>query len=560
MRQLYSCLFAFMISLFYTLLLSAMSFISPVHYDIALAGNFGEPRPNHFHGGIDIKTGQVEGKALYAVADGYVSRVTVGLFGFGNAVYIQHPTGQTSVYCHLKKFSPRIAAAVKRWQYEHRSYAVDVRLKPTDVPVSQGSFIAFSGNTGASQAPHLHLEIHDTRTWNMLDPLDFLSAYVKDGFKPLAHGFMAYPKEGEGTFCNGTSKQSFAFTATNLTRKFTAWGKVGFGIWANDYMEATYNRYGIRDTRLVVDGKTVFHSNVNDIPVEFNRMVNSWGDYEHYMRYNVWYMKSFVEPGNLLPILHVNDNQGYITFNEERDYHIDYVVTDFKGNSRTYTFIVTGKKTTFWKKKAYHPFTTLAYDRMNYFSLPGMKLWVRPGLLADNLLITPSVKIYKNQLSDSYQFVKNSYPLFDWAEIAIKLRKSVKDNSKLYIVSHWGKERFMGGIYQNGWVKGKVRELAATYEIAYDDLPPTINPVNQSSWNARHRICIGLQDSGSGVASYKAFVDGTFVLFEEVPKSPWVACNLEETPLQRLGKIRTFKFIATDNRNNSRVFIAKIKY
>jgi len=57
---------------FIHLLLAAITYISPVHFDVSLAGNFGEPRPNHFHGGLDIKTQQEEGKAVYAIGDGCV--------------------------------------------------------------------------------------------------------------------------------------------------------------------------------------------------------------------------------------------------------------------------------------------------------------------------------------------------------------------------------------------------------------------------------------------------------------------------------------------------------
>ena len=161
-----------MLSTVLSILLSI--FTPPVDYEISLAGNFGEPRPNHFHGGLDIRTDGVEGKHIYAIADGYVSRITVGLDGFGNAVYITHPTGQTSVYCHLKSFSPRIKAALRRYQYRHETSVADARLSPLEVPVAQGQFIALSGNTGHSTAPHLHLEVHDTRTWNMLDPYKFI--------------------------------------------------------------------------------------------------------------------------------------------------------------------------------------------------------------------------------------------------------------------------------------------------------------------------------------------------------------------------------------------------
>ena len=159
-------------TLFASLLLAVnVNFTPPMSHEISLAGNFGEPRPNHFHGGIDFRTEGVEGKPIMAIGDGYVSRVTVGLYGFGNAVYVTHPEGYTSIYCHLQRFTPRLERLLKRWQYEHEQREADVRLSATDCPVAQGQLIAFSGNTGHSFGPHLHMEIHDTRSWNMLDPL-----------------------------------------------------------------------------------------------------------------------------------------------------------------------------------------------------------------------------------------------------------------------------------------------------------------------------------------------------------------------------------------------------
>ena len=157
----------------------------PVDYQITLAGNFGEPRPNHFHGGLDIKTDNVEGKHIYTIGDGYVSRLTVGIDGFGNAVYVTHPEGYTSIYCHLKKFSPKLERMVHRTG--KRGEQIDIHFTPLDFPVAQGQLIAISGNTGHSTGPHLHLEIHDTRTWDMMDPLDFLSPFVNDSVAPKAH-------------------------------------------------------------------------------------------------------------------------------------------------------------------------------------------------------------------------------------------------------------------------------------------------------------------------------------------------------------------------------------
>ena len=536
------------------LLLAAISYGSPVNYEISLAGNFGEPRPNHFHGGVDVKTGGVEGKPIFSIGDGYISNVTIGIGGYGNALYIHHPEGYTSVYCHLKKFTPQIQAMVRKFQYANKCDKGNFKFKFTDLPVSRGQLVAVSGNTGSSQAPHLHLEIHDTRTWNMMDPLDFIGNHISDGYAPLGHGFMAYPVLGEGIFCGGSGKQTFGFSSHNLTRKFFAWGKVGFGIWANDYMEITYNRYGMRHTQLLVDGKEVFNSNVNDIPTTDNMMVNSWGDYEHYLRYNVWYMKSFIKPGNLLPILHaVND--GIVDFNQEREYHITYILTDFKGNQSKYTFTIQGKKSVFPKISPVKPEKILRYDRMNNFQLPGLMLIVPPYYVEDNVALQPSIKLQPGKLSDAYKFAAAPYPLFNYAKISIRLKKKVKDNSKLYIISNLGPRHYLDGFYQAGWVTGKVREMGATYEIGYDDTPPTVNAVSLGK-----QITIGINDAESGISGYQGYIDGHFVLFEEVPKSPWVRCNLSDTPIKPTGKLHQLKFIATDFRNNKRIFTAQIKY
>ena len=122
----------------------------------------------------------------------------------------------------------------------------------------------------------------------MLDPYKFLNEFIEDTVPPQAHAFMAIPQGG--TF-NGSSNKS---QISNLKSQLTAWGAVGFSVWADDYMQGAYNHYGIHETILYVDGKIAFHSVVDDIPVRLNRMVNAWGDYNHWQHYRTWYMKSYI--------------------------------------------------------------------------------------------------------------------------------------------------------------------------------------------------------------------------------------------------------------------------
>lgn len=327
-----------------------VEYSSPVDYDIVLAGNFGEPRPFHFHGGIDVKTGNVEGKNIYSIADGYISRMTVNMYGFGNAIYVAHPDGLTSAYCHLKRFADTYEALIQR---SGRTDTLDYRFQEGELPVKGGDLIAISGNTGHSTGPHLHLELHDTKTWVMRDPMEKLGRYIADTVAPQAHSLMAIPVVGQGLFNGGATKQTFGFgqpdtkkqhTQWTLERPFTAWGRVGFALWADDYSEATYNHYGIRHTRLLVDGREVFRSDVDSIPVSCQLEVNDWGDYNHWRRTHVWYMKCFRETGMRLPVLHTSFSRGIVNFDEERPYRLTFLLRDYQGNQSRYDITVHGQR------------------------------------------------------------------------------------------------------------------------------------------------------------------------------------------------------------------------
>lgn len=536
-----------MLSLFLSILLSI--YHPPVSYDISLAGNFGEPRPHHFHGGIDIKTDGVEGKAIYAIGDGYVSRVTMGLYGFGNAVYVTHPEGYTSVYCHLKAFSPRIKAALRRYQYQHETSEGDAYFSALECPVSQGQLIALSGNTGNSMGPHLHLEIHDTETWDMLDPYEFIGDYLNDSIPPKVRGLMACPQVGEGVV-NGKSEKQIIRVADNQPPKLKAWGKVGFALWANDYMQNSSNHFGIHETTLMVDSQTVFSAVIDRIPLACNTLVNSWGDYDFWLKTHVWFLKSFAEPGNTLPFLYTQKDRGIIDFNEERDYVLTYILRDYRGNETRYSFTVRGEKSTI-PDPSLEEGTRFRWNQTNSYSVPGMHLIVPYGLLTKNTLLSPMSKARPGKLSDSYSFYVTSCPLVAAGEISFYVNQNV-DVSKVYVASDGV---FAGGDYRDGWVTGRVNDLGAWYELAYDDEAPDVTPVSLGD-----HIVLKLTDNKSGVASYRATIDGQFVVFDKVDKKPLVTCDLSETPIRKTSRTHLLRFTAIDNRNNDRVFETNIIY
>ena len=148
-------------------------FSPPLDIPMQLSGNFGELRPNHFHAGFDLKTMQKEGLKVYAIADGYVSRIKISTFGNGKAIYITHPNGFTSVYGHLQSGNGAIENYIKKNHYKEKSFEIEMFLKPEELVVKKGQVIAFSGNTGASEGPHLHFEIRDTKTEKVINPMFF---------------------------------------------------------------------------------------------------------------------------------------------------------------------------------------------------------------------------------------------------------------------------------------------------------------------------------------------------------------------------------------------------
>lgn len=538
------------------LLLSVLSFGSPVHIPVQLAGNFGEPRPHHFHGGIDVKTDREVNLGIYSIADGYVSRAVVEKYGYGQAIVVTHPNGYSSYYVHINRFAPQVEAAIRRWQYRHRQFAADIAFRPGEIPVVKGQLIALSGNRGASQGPHLHLEVHETRSNKMMDPLMFLHPFVKDKTPPAVYAFKTYPQPGEGVFQHSPDSRIFTFDKGH----FQAWGKVGFGVRAYDHMDSVYNNYGVRFIRLYCDGKLVFSSDANGIPVESNRMVNSWGDYNHYLNGRLWFLKSFLEPGNSLPILKTGKDRGIVNFNQKRDYHMRYVVSDAFGNQTVKSFVVRGEPEAIPKVSPVQGPLVLRWNRHNQIEWEGVRLDIPGQLLPHDYQMQPKRILTGGAKSVGYSFSRRSFPLFAYGRVSINIGK-VANPGKFYVASRispndGGSARYCGGEYSNGWLSGKMRELCETYYACYDNEAPVISKINL---DPRH-LFLRIKDEGSGIKGYEAYIDNQFVLFEQGKNKDIVFCDLDRTPVIPRKAIRTLRVVATDNRDNRRVFTAQIKY
>ena len=290
---------------FFIQTISAQQLRQPFDFPILLSGNFGELRNNHFHSGIDFKTQGVEGKPIHAVQDGYVSRISVSPWGYGNGLYLTHPDGTTTVYGHLQRFAPSIARYIKTQQYEQESFNVNLFLDPDQLPVKKGEIVAYSGNTGSSGGPHLHFEVRDTESEEVLDPIEYFKEKITDTRAPKIQGILVCPQSGKGVV-NGSNRklELKPVTAKNgkqtITGKIEAWGEIGLAVKAYDYMDNTTNIYGVKDITLRQDSQIIYHSNLNRFAFDETRYLNSYVDYEEWKERRSFYMRSFVEPGNRL--------------------------------------------------------------------------------------------------------------------------------------------------------------------------------------------------------------------------------------------------------------------
>ncbi|MCR5574375.1 MAG: M23 family metallopeptidase, partial [Bacteroidaceae bacterium] len=537
-----------MMKLFLTILLASLGLMAwgqgsndiyqpPFDFPIVFSGNYGEIRANHFHGGLDFKTQGATGKSIRAQANGYISRIRVNT-GSGYVLNVTYDNGYYLIYRHLSKFAKEVDKRVKDWQYEHEQWEVDIIPEADEYPVKAGEVIAYSGNTGYSFGPHLHLDMVEVKTDEFVDPLPFFRQAVKDHTAPSVEGFMVFPQRGKGVVDGQTNPKSYVINAKTPMRSIYAWGEIGVGLKAYDHMEGATNRYGVKHLVLEVDGEEVFRSDVARFAESEHRYINSWTEGQ--------YMKQFIEPGNRLRMLTAtNGNRGLLTIDEERPYQLVYTLTDGLGNTSQAKFTIIGKQQEIPADETDEKML-FRWDEVNILQQPGIDLVVLRGRLYDDLPLDYKVSKDAQDVAFTYQLSKQTVPLHDYADLSIGLTQlPVEDMSKYYVagINSKGKRYSLGGRYEDGYMKARVREIG-TFTVGIDTIPPTVKPINPQQWSRSGVVTLDVKDDHTGISSFRGTIDGQYALFGKYNSvNNHIVCYLDPDHVQK-GRKHELEFTA----------------
>jgi hypothetical protein len=540
-------------------------YADPVQIPVFLSGNFCELRPNHFHGGIDIKIQQKIGLPIHSIADGYIYRIVVSPSGYGKALYIEHPNGTSSVYAHLDRFNERIEKYVREEQYKRKSFSVDLVPDKDLIRVKKEELIAYGGNSGSSGGPHLHFEIRDSKTQDALNPLAF-NFSVTDNVPPRFYSLVAYPISENSHINSSATKRSFPAipSGKNYTipqnSGIQAFGKIGFAIRANDFYDGSHNICGIYSAQLKVDGEEIFAYTFDRMPFADTRYMNSHIDYEMSLTNGNRIHRMWRQPGNRLQIYHTDRNRGIIDVEDGKQYKIEITISDMEGNATTLVFQVQGTDRNIYRKlpESSHFFT---YDDENSFRTPFFEIFAPVGSFYDDFYFRYNVTPRAPGLfSKSHHVHSETEPI----HLPVKIRLLTEDlpqelleKSFIGRISGGGGKSFVGGTYANGWFEADVRNFG-TYAVMTDTIPPHIHPLSikeKIALTETNRIRFTISDNLAGIKSYEGTIDGNWVLFEYDAKYRLLTYEIDPDRLE-LGKRHTLVLKVKDNVDNTATYEA----
>lgn len=501
-------------------------FRHPLNIPMQLVSNFGEIRTNHWHMGLDIRTQHKVNLPVYAAADGYIARVSVEPGGFGQAIYINHPNGYTTLYGHLNSFFPALAQYVKQQQYARQSWEVNLILPENLFQVKKGGFIARSGSTGASEGPHVHFEIRNTKTENCLNPLLFKFP-IADVVPPTIVRLAMYDRNKStyeqlpkifGLKRNGANY----WLAANLLHVGS--DKISFAIGTFDRFSGYTNPNGIYSAEIFMDDKPVSEFVLDNINYNDTRYINAQVDYPYKIEHGISLQHITPLPGAQDVVYTLFNRDGMIHLKDSEPHKIRIEVKDANGNESKLQFSVQydqnlAKVYTATEEEKFLP------GNVNIFEKDNFELFTTEQTIYDTVTVSYSEKSNEaaNTVSFLFSFLSAAIPVHDSVTVRIRPTENIPAEwrERVVLKNISGSKTYVKkAVLQSGWYATKFRQFG-TYQAFIDKEPPTINPP-PANLSKASRIVFIPKDNFNTIKSFRAELDGRWLLFSNDKGKAWV--------------------------------------
>ncbi|MCU0378965.1 MAG: M23 family metallopeptidase [Bacteroidales bacterium] len=533
-------------------------FISPMRDTPSLSASFAELRNDHFHSGLDYKTGGVIGKEVLCAAEGYVYRIAVSSSGFGKAVYVRHPSGHSTVYAHLDSFRPDIEEYVKVRQYELKSFSVSLYPVRNQFRVSQGEVIGRSGNSGSSSGPHLHFEIRESASEDPLNPLIFPIGII-DRMKPGIEKIIIYPLNSRSTVNKSNNALTIKTLSTNgsyvvpNSEPPVIYGDIGIGIKCWDTFDNSTNRCGVYSIEMVADSDTVYSFTADRFSFTESRYLNSHIDYRAKVIDNEYIHKTYLQPGNRLSMYDRHPGRGILSFRDERDHKVVIIVSDLAGNRSIVSFRLRSVIEPQAEQASIKYSKVIPYGKSSDFTADGIRVHFPPLALYDTLFLAYNVRNHSRFLSPVHSVHDATVALHEPVRLSLRPDSIITGKEEklcLVQIDRKGKVSFAGGEYKYGFVSADIRSLG-DYAVSLDTVPPVIRSSFVTGADLTHRTSISftVNDDFSGISNYEAYIDGEWALMEYDAKNN-ILIYRPEAPRIKENTIHRLELSVTDNRGN----------
>lgn len=542
-------------------------FHSPLDIPLFLSGNFGELRQDHFHSGIDIKTQGVTGKKVYAVENGYISRIKIQASGYGNSLYITHPSGFTTVYAHLESFDREITGYVRNYQYKNQTFTLDIYPDKDLFLIKKGQVIALSGNSGSSGGPHLHFEIRNPAQ----HPRNALlySFEIKDNIPPPLQNLFIYPlgMTSPGKYPdpkvlplkknNGKYHLSGADT---LELK----GRIGLGLETYDLLNEIPNPCGIYSIELFINEEIIYVFRMDEFSFSSSSYINAHIDYKARLEKDRKVHLLYRKPNNLLGLYPLLVNDGVLNFPSGEISRVLIRVKDAYQNTSELEFFVKGSGAGI-------------IPRNNEQITENLFLWHQPNYYEDSQI---SITVPASSLYEDYDFFysrtnegpQTVYPYMHLiGESFIPLNKpcdvslnglSVPEElrSKTFIAGVNGNNRLfcLNSRWKGSRINAKINKFGK-YTLVVDTIPPVIQAINiRNGWDlsAEQSLRFRVTDDLSGISEYRGYIDHSWVLFEYDPKNELLFYTFDPERIEK-GSNHNLELIVTDLAGNEKQFVSE---